>query len=183
MSDPNYRASTLRSFIVPTPAATQIVNTSIIPNNVTDAMKQMLVDYHPKPGTDYKVICDVRADTEVQGDKAEDPDSFLRIFPQGAVWNDKQKSLLDQLKFVPVPGTPVPGRKPVLMMKRSGFGNIRLANTSWYLVNARLEKSVINDKVLNDVTLTWEFRAGVGEDAYLNPVVTCWKWESPERKS
>lgn len=157
----------LQQFVISTPTETQIVNTSFMPRDLAPQRKAQLVAYHPKAGGNYKLTAPIV--TTAAG-------SFLRIEPVEGAWNDDQKELLRQLKFIPVPEAPVPNRKPVLMMMRSGTGNIRLANTHWYLVNAKIEKTEIKGKLLNDVILTWEYRAPPSEEAYLVPVISCWKW-------
>lgn len=165
----DYRTEILNQFVVSTPTATEIVNKSLI--SLDAPSRDSLVDYHPRKGPDYMIT------TVIEGTGA---DSYLRIVPQlqtaGAAWSPEQQRLLQQLKFIPMPEVFVPGRKPVLQMMRSGSGNIRLGNTPWYLVYSRIEKTEINGKMLNDVTLIWEFVDPEKKTTYLRPVASCWKW-------
>lgn len=164
----DYRTEVLERFVLSSPTPTQIVNTKLIP---TDApARQGLLDYHPRTGASYSVT------TVIEGSGA---DSYLRIVPHlatGSAWSAEQQDLLRQLKFIPMPEVPFGGRTPVLQMMRSGKGNIRLANRPWYLFYARIEKTEIDGKLLNDVTLLWEYVDPQHQTTFLRPVASCWKW-------
>ncbi len=165
----DYRAEVLNQYVIATPTATEIVNLSLIPADAP--ARQKLVDYHPSIGPSYLIITRIEEDAD---------GTFLRIVPQvdveNAAWSRKQIDLLGQLRFIPMPEVRVPGRNPVLQMMRSGSGNIRVANSPWYLVYSRIEKIQISGKWLNDVTLIWEFVDPTNAQQYRRPVATCWKW-------
>lgn len=165
------RRQILERFVVKAPTATRIVITKFVPEDMKADTRNPLLQYHPGIGDSYQVVCDT---------VGNDEDCVLTIDPRGGGWNSKQIDLLRQLKFVPVPENESEGGPtPVLMMMRSGTGNVQLANTHWYLVNAKIDQKTINEKLHNNVTLLWEYRAPPTEEPYLKPVVTCWKWEKP----
>lgn len=165
----DYRTEVLEQFVVPKPTPTDIVVKKLIWPDIPE--RESLLDYHPKTGAGYSIT------TEIVGSGAS---SYLRIVPQvdasGAAWSPEQQELLKQLKYIPMPEEPMEGRKPVLQMMRSGHGNLRLGNTHWYLVYSRIEKTQLHGKLLNDVTLIWEFVDPERPTEYLKPIASCWKW-------
>lgn len=164
----DYRTGVLEQFVLSNPTPTEIVNTKLIP--IDAPARQGLLDYHPRTGASYSVTTVIEGSGE---------NSYLRIVPQlsaGSAWSKEQQDLLRQLRFIPMPEVPLAGRRPVLQMMRSGSGNIRLANRPWYLFYARIEKTEINGKMLNDVTLLWEYVDPENKTTYLRPVASCWKW-------
>ena len=84
----DYRTEVLKQFVVSNETPTKMVNTDIIPSDVSDGAASALRDYHPRTGNDYQVIC------PLVGSGA---DAYLAVEPRGAGWNLKQIEFLRRL--------------------------------------------------------------------------------------